>query len=370
MKSDSGQTKENFKLLLHGIDTVQCAYHMETSYHREESIDFKLLSQQKESLRNTKKKDPLPIRLGNTEFLLQPYGSSSGYPIVINNRDFKIEMGELNSPNFFVTFSSEALWRESAFDLNEKFLQWANSAGYEKCLDEKLSRVDLCFDYKLPVIDFDEDSFVSYAKKDSQHRECGKVQTFTLGRDDIVLRVYDKIAEINQQSNKAWFFILWEETEDVWRIEWQTRKNILREFGINTFEDLKTRQGTLLRYLAYEHDTLRLPNRDSNRSRWQLHPLWKDLQEKIDNIDSLPISRVIGQETILNEAMMQIAISVYGYMKRVAAIHCIQKNLDHVSLPDTIVRLSEVMGKFHEPLAWRLDVEKRLNEILLGSGKQ
>ncbi len=90
----------------------------------------------------------------------------------------------------------------------------------------------------------------------------------------IFLRVYDKIAEIKQQSDKVWFFLLWEEDENVWRIEWQIRKAVLKKFGIVTFNDLKNRQGDLLYYLAVEHDTLRIPNNDSNKSRWPLHPLW------------------------------------------------------------------------------------------------
>ncbi len=358
--------ENSFRMLLHGIDTVQCAYYLKRNFRVRETIDFKLLAQQKEAIRQSRKRDLRPVVLGNTEFFLHPYGSSSGYPLIISNRDFKIEMGALNMPNFFVTFSSEALWRESAFVLHEKFMQWVCSVGYEKLRDETLSRVDFCFDYKLPEIDFNEDSFVSYSKKDSKHRECAKVQTFTFGRDDIVLRVYDKVAEINQKSDKVWFYTLWEEKEDVWRIEWQVRKSVLRNFGICTFDDLQKRQGNLLYHLAYEHDTLRVTNEDSNRSRWPLHPLWKDIQVKIDALYSLPVYKVIGEETILDERMMQIAIAIYGYLKRVAAIYCVQRNVEQISTIDAIDHISKIMVKFHEPLAWRLDVEKRKKEIKLG----
>ena len=44
---------------------------------------------------------------------------------------------------------------------------------------ERLSRVDFTFDYFLPNLDFDEDSFVSVASKDSQHRRNHKIQTFS-----------------------------------------------------------------------------------------------------------------------------------------------------------------------------------------------
>ncbi len=232
--------------------------------------------------------------LGNSEFLLHPYGSSSGYPIILSNRDFKVEMGEFNKPNFFVTFTSEGLWRESAYSLHQKFLTWADTAGYGQYIDESLSRVDFCFDYALTGMDFDEDCFVSYSKKDSKHRENGTVQTYTLGKGDIVLRVYDKVAEIRQESGKVWLYTLWGQESDVWRIEWQVRKPILKGFGIRTFEQLQERQGNLLDYLAHEHDTLRERNEDSNRSRWPLHPLWRHLQEQIANLYSLPVYKVEG----------------------------------------------------------------------------
>lgn len=354
------------RLLLHGIDTIHCAYYLQHRFNDDAYIDFALLSRQKESIRQSKKKDPVPIILGNSEFLLHPYGSSSGYPLIISNSDFKIEMGEFNMPNFFVTFTSEGLWRESAYLLHDKFLLWADSVGYEPMMNETLSRVDFSFDYKLTEVDFNEDCFVTYSKKDSKHRECGTVQTFTFGKDDIVLRVYDKVAEIKQQSNKMWFFALWGEESDVWRIEWQVRKEILKKYNIITFDDLKEKRGNLLHYLAYDHDTLRQPNDDSNRSRWPLHPLWQDIQEKIDNLYSLPDHESIDTETALNERMMNMAIAVYGYLKRVAAVSCIQQNTEQMGFNDSVIRLVEVISKFHEPLAWQMDVEKRRKEMLLG----
>ena len=226
---------------MHGIDTVQCAYYLKP--RNIDSIDFSSLATQKEMLRKTKKKNPKPITLGSCGFLLQPYGSLSGYPIIIKNEDFRIECGQYNKPNFFVTFRSQALWRESVFLLHEKFLRWASSVGFAPYNDESLSRVDYSFDYHLPIIDFDENSFFSRSNKDNKHRENRKPQTFTFGKGDVVLRVYDKVAEIKQKSEKVWFYPLWGQETDVWRIEWQVRKPVLRNYKIRTFGDFKKHQG-------------------------------------------------------------------------------------------------------------------------------
>ena len=354
----------NYKLLLHGIDTVQCAYFLQVVGRS--GFDFHRLAGQKESIRQSKKKYPLPVVLGNTEYLLHPYGTSSGYTFVIENNDFKIEFSEFISPNFYVTFRSQALWRESAFALHDKFLAWAKSIGYEPALPEKLSRVDFCFDYNLPLVDFDLDCFVSRSKKDSQHRENGKVQTFTLGKGDLVLRVYDKVAEIEQESDKVWFFLLWGQKENVWRIEWQVRKAILKRFGIVTFDDLQGQRGDLLRYLSEEHDTLRQSNGDTNRSRWLLHPLWKNLQNMISTLDHLGVYRVYGDNAILEQLMMRMVISVYGYSKRIAAIRCIQTKQSLISPEQALNHFSNKMLKIHEPLDWEVDVKRRIKEMQLG----
>jgi len=65
--------------------------------------------------------------------------------------------------------------------------------------------------------------------------------TMVLGRTpalcDVVLRVYDKIAEIKQQSANVWFYALWGQEDYVWRIEWQVRKALLRSYEIQMFAD-------------------------------------------------------------------------------------------------------------------------------------
>ena len=284
----------------------------------------------------------------------------------MSNADYIIQFGELNNPSFFVKFLSEALWRDSALGLHQRFLAWAASVGLYPMREETLSRVDWAFDYYLPVIDFDADSFVSLSVKDAIHREERKAQTFSFGTGDVVLRVYDKVAEIAQQSGKTWFFKFWGCKEHVWRIEYQVRKAILRRFGVRTFADLEERQGDVLRYLASEHDTLRVPNGDGNRSRWPLHPLWIDLQARIAELPALGVLREIDPALAIEERLTYIAMSVHGYYKRVAAIYAIQQGKDAVSREEAGRYLELFLRRVHDPLSWRVDVEKRANQMRLG----
>lgn len=352
------------RLLLFGHDTIQCAYYLRAD--QGSGIDFERLAIEREVARAAKFREPVVVQLGNLGFLLEPGGSKSGYPFIINNPDFRIEFGEYNVPSFYVTFRSEALWREGVQALHAKFMAWATSLGFMAYRPEGLSRVDYTFDYSLPAIDFDEDSFVSLSSKDAKHREHGKPQTFQFGRDDIVLRVYDKIAEIKQQSSKVWFYDLWGQQADVWRIEWQTRKDVLRRFAIRTFADLHDQQGDLLRYLAEEHTTLRVKAEDTNRSRWVLHPLWLDLQAQIRQLNGTGIYRNVDELGVLNERLMRMATSINGYLKRIAAIRCLQHDKPFMSHGDALQHLHSMLATVHDPLDWRQDVEKRIQHMRLG----
>jgi hypothetical protein len=300
------------------------------------------------------------------ELLLAPHGSGSGYPLVLTNRDFRIECGEFNVPSFYVTYRSEALWRDRAEILHQRFLTWAERIGYAPAKPETLSRVDFCFDYHLAKVDFDEDSFVSVAQKDSQHRSNGSVQTFTFGRDDVVLRVYDKVAEIREESDKTWMFKIWGEDRDVWRIEWQVRKNVLRRFGIRTYSDLNDLAGDLLRYLATEHDRLALKTPDRNRSRWPLHPLWRDLQEQIQDFDAQGVYRVVDPTLAIAERILRLGISLNGNLKQLAALRCVQRGEDRMSHESAQDELRALLRRVHEPFSWVADVGKRIKFIRLG----
>ncbi|TAL13841.1 hypothetical protein EPN95_04765 [Patescibacteria group bacterium] len=354
----------NPSLLINGLDTVQCAYFMAKT--GDCLIDFQELAVLREEARQSKKRDSAAIQLGRGEFLLAPHGTKSGYPFLITNGDLKIEFGEFNKPNFFVTFSSQALWRESAPLLHQRFLSWAESVGYTQAKPESLSRIDYCFDYHLPEMDFDEDCFKSRSTKDAQYRENGKAQTFSFGRGDIVLRVYDKVAEIEQQSEKSWFYVLWGRDSEVWRIEWQVRRPVLERFDIKTFKDFTENYGDLLRYLAEDHDTLRQRSGDSNSSRWPLHPLWVDLQERIRELPHMGILKVYGEQAALKDRENRIAQSVYGYLKRLAAIKCVQRGKESMSAEDALRELFNGVKRHHDPLTWKFDVEKRITEIRLG----
>ena len=351
-------------LLLSGHDTVECSYYLAPGHAC--ALDFGKLAFEKEKLRLDKNREPKPLTLAGREFLFYPYGTGSGYPYVIEDGDFHIAFGEYNTPSFFVKFKCKALWGKGLAQLHREFLDWVDAAGLFLMRPESLARVDFSFDYHLPSIDFDEDSFVTRAKKDSRYRHNGTVQTFQFGKSDVVLRVYDKVAEIVETSGKQWFFDLWERNSEVWRIEWQCRKSLLKRFGLLTIDDLISGQGDALHYLAEDHDTLRIASNDPNRSRWPLHPLWTDLQIQIQSQPMQGVFRNIDVKATLQARLRQLAVSTLGNLKQIAAIRCVEQGLTTASVDEALAALADEIRGIYDPYTWQIDVQKRKDKIRLG----
>ena len=357
---------EQFRLLLSGLDTVQAAYYLRPELGS--AFSFEHLMVEKERLRANKSRCGVLVNLGGESFLVQAFGSKSGYPLVVDHTDYTIECGEFNDPAFFVTYRSKALWHTGAAALHAAFLVWAESVGLRVAHGEKLSRVDFAFDYWVAHPQFDSDCVVSLSAKDAQYRGDRQVQTIQYGKGDVVLRIYNKIVEIQEQSDKVWLFDLWGEKQDVWRIEWQVRKDVLRRFGLRTFADLFEGYGDALRWLSDEHDSLRVPNGDSNRSRWPLHPLWTDLIARIATFPCQGTYSEVDEEAVIRAQLARIAISIYGYHKRVAALVSLRDRKPRVLFGEARAELQSLVERVHEPITWEADVEaKRLQSRFLGT---
>jgi hypothetical protein len=70
-----------------------------------------------------------------------------------------------------------------------------------------------------------------------------KLTGISIGKDIISARLYDKPLEIKQKSNKYWMFDIWGIKEvppgkKIIRIEFEMKREVLRELGLKTAEDL------------------------------------------------------------------------------------------------------------------------------------
>jgi len=364
--SANDQTLEpSFRHLVSGIDTLEICFHLAPLPGC--LLDFEGLLTKREALRTAKKRQPDEVRIGSESFLLAPNGSSSGYPLLLSNDWAVISYGQRNLPPFHVKFLSQALWSHGWEGLAQRFLSWALGAGFEPYAPEKISRVDFCFDYCIPERDFGDENFVTLSAKEATYRERRVDQTFDFGRGDAKLRVYDKVAEIKQKSGKTFFFDIWGVCESVWRIEWQLRKALLKRFGIRTFQGLRDQSGDLLTYMSTEHDTLRVVTGDSNRSRWPLHPLWRDVQARAAVYGRQGLLAEIDPGASIAERLRRCAISMYGYTKAIGALEAVKSGQESVAFDYALEAVRKLIKDSHNPIVWEHDVAKKASRLRLGA---
>lgn len=124
---------------------------------------------------------------------------------------------------------------------------------------EKISRMDACLDVMgVPVNEFVEPfvagRVVRRGKKVDLHWDGRETTGLTIGRGAVVLRVYDKIAECQNNAVK-WDAMVQmrfggEVPAEVTRVEFQLRRKVLKELGIDTIASWIEKRASVLDYLT------------------------------------------------------------------------------------------------------------------------
>ncbi|WP_374631658.1 hypothetical protein [Ferrovibrio sp.] len=351
------------RLLARGLDSLFVSYYLDFS---ESSIDWAEIATAKERIKHARGKNFIELELGNQSFALMAYGRKP-YTYILNNRLFEIALGEHMHPACTVRYSSEALWVHGFEALEQTLTAWFASLACRETRNNVISRADWAFDYDFNGSNLKVENFVTRASKDAVWRENQAYQTIQFGKGNVVIRIYDKISEIAQQSLKSWFFDIWKQRENVWRIEFQVRGSRLKQGGINTTAAIATLQNDLLRELAENHTTLRIPNQDSNRSRWPLHPLWQSLLADIAAMPQTGLVEAIDPEQAIEYRLHMQGKSVYGHLKSMAALKTIRLNAaEPISLEEMLKALPAMIGKFHQPYNWKHEVQQRIAKHQLG----
>lgn len=348
------------RLLLHGLDSLYVSFFPALTGG---VLDFGTLAEAR--ARAAASRDRMsPLRIGDERFAILSHGKKPySYVLTAEAGAFEMRLAERLQPACHVQFASQALWRDGAATLVARVQRWLADIGAATLRAERISRADFAFDYHLPDgADFTADHLLSRASKDSTHRHRDRVQTITAGRGDVIVRLYDKVAEIEQASGKGFFFKLWNERRDVWRVEMQVRSARLAAAGIRGFADLASLAPDLLRELAEHHTTLRRPSADANRSRWPLHPLWAALQADISRLPQLGLIRdLAGWEPGHEYRLWHQCRSLMGALKGIACTLAERDGQDAVArLPELLERLPALLiaNGHYLPAIWADDIRR------------
>ncbi|MET0117596.1 MAG: hypothetical protein ABW090_09240 [Sedimenticola sp.] len=148
-----------------------------------------------------------------------------------------------------------------------------------------VSRVDLCVDFttSMDISAIPERNWVTRARLFDVYSVQRQFSGLTIGKGgDLSARLYNKLLEI-LSSDKAYMLDIWRDlgwngVDQVWRLEFQFRRAVLRQLGIREFSSLLPRLGGLWQYATTEWLRLTCPTpSDKTQSRWPTHPLWEVL---------------------------------------------------------------------------------------------
>jgi hypothetical protein len=148
-----------------------------------------------------------------------------------------------------------------------------------------VSRVDICVDFctDYPLHLIRDQDWITRAKTIDRYSVSRKFTGFSIGFGGVLLaRLYNKTLEI-EKSGKTFFHDIWakygwQPGETVWRLEFQFRRAVLKELGVNTFDELDEALDGLWSYAT--GSWLRLADPASTikkRADLPNHPLWDEL---------------------------------------------------------------------------------------------
>lgn len=275
---------ESFHFLLCGIDSLDLGYYVSWADHWEPLKTFLQESKEKAIGSN----GYLDKTLAGRQFLHLASGKAPNYRYHLQFPEYhayiSITHPPRKSPNVYVSLNASALWNlglNGAVDLVILDLVSLRGSVYRVVP----SRLDLCSDYYLPgglSLEFLQKHAVSRSRVESSHVNAGVLETFYCGAPGapVRLRIYDKAKEI-RKSGKLWFEDLWGlvDASDVWRTEYQLRRTVLKQFGVNSVDDLEDKLGGIWEYLAEKWFSLRLLD-DDQQNRRSVLPWWADVEAR------------------------------------------------------------------------------------------
>ena len=274
--------KGDYKLLLCGIDSLDLGLYIDWGLHWDDMVEF--FEASKEAAQNSKGSSD---STGDGRiFLHLPSGKPPNYRYHLQFPEYHFYFSKRNritsSPNGYVSLNAEAIWKLGVDSLIEQIKMDVACLGGSIVLIVP-SRCDLCADFKLPFALKQEDIEllkISRSNDQTWHTPGGCLETAYIGAPGapLLLRIYDKGKEIIVKR-KEWFTELWQEEDlkDIWRIEFQLRRPVLKQFGIDSMDDLINKIPGIWKYLTNEWFSLRLPD-NQKQERRTIHPWWELVQ--------------------------------------------------------------------------------------------
>lgn len=191
---------------------------------------------------------------------------------------------------------------------------------------ETISRADLFIDFITDVNleAIKENEWIRRAKKLDKYWMETIFTGWSIGLGgEISARLYNKTKELEKSHKEylkpVWQSNGWSEGQTVWRLEFELKREFLKQMSVNTLSDLINTSNDLWRYCTHSWLRLAIEENAENRNRWATHPLWNMLQQiRHQPCDYTGITRTIGKSRMPNEKAL--FLNCLGYIADYAAI--------------------------------------------------
>lgn len=270
-----------FQPLRWGVDSLYLSYPGQLC----ESVDTELRALKKLAQARDNLAAKAQYKIGDHIFEVKDKGTRL-FPFTLDDNAFQIHLSGHNAksmPMAYVRVSSGYLSHKSPSEAEAHLRSLLYPLG--DVSPPKVSRVDLFVDFASSV-DMESWNRNAWVTKASSVSQYAQDQTFTgwlIGAGSALMaRLYNKQIEI-QKSGKTYLEPLWREAgwdaiQPVWRLEFQFKREVLDQLGLNSLPGVLDNLNGLWGYVTTEWLKLTVPSdTDKTRSRWPIHPLWQDL---------------------------------------------------------------------------------------------
>lgn len=340
---------EQARVMAHGIDSLTLAL----SVHWHEEQTFETLEALKTLAKARSDDEPAEIEVcseaNSWNFVVKEHGSN-GYEWILVGHELAMKIGNWREPkqrpSVMVDIRSETLWMHGPDKAVERVHELIESLGGE-VLETKPSRVDLCVDvlireeqWHIGLID----CFVTRARLIDPHFSSRVLSGFSIGRGDVSARLYDKPLEIKAKSNKVWMCDVWgiESVHDdhrIIRVEYQIRREALREFGMQSWNYLRVMHNAIWSYCVLSWLML-VEDASKHHTQQRLLAWWEVVQGGFGGFQN---AEPLVRERSINADKRRLAAQAIGCLSSFASMDVAPDQLDTMTHTQRLELLGQAL---------------------------
>ncbi|WP_341915518.1 hypothetical protein [Polaromonas sp. YR568] len=268
------------------------------------------------------------------------------FPFVLDDNAYRLQFSRPNKklPMAYVKVSAEYLAHKGPRAVQEELEKLLGEFGLLSGRN-MVSRIDLAADFSSPCVmdSWHRSAWVTRAVQIHSYAKDQQFTGWTIGMGGVIAaRLYDKTQEI-VHSGKTWAMDLWrpagwEPGQQVWRLEFELKRDYLKERQLSSLESVLVNLNGLWSYATTEWLRLTEPNpEDSTRARWPTHPLWMALASVDWETSGGVLLKRFTNARLPDEK--RLYSTVFGSLASYMAIHQIE---------DKYLALDGLLGKMHQ----------------------